>query len=261
MTASSPSVGDGGMSSATFDVMARLEERHWWFRAKRQLVVDALGRTRATGPAADIGCGTGAMVVDLARGGFGPARGIDADEYAIGCAESRFGVERDCRFEVGRAGVVHLPDDSLGVVCALDVIEHIDDDLSALTEFRRVLRSGGTLVVTVPAYRFLWSKHDDRLGHRRRYRRSELVATLRRAGFDVSRATYFHAWLLPIAVLVRKTPLRRFFDDGAEEASYVHPVVNAVLGSICRVERSVVSRVDLPAGMSLLAVATVPNDH
>ncbi|HJR26851.1 MAG TPA: hypothetical protein VJ804_15340, partial [Acidimicrobiales bacterium] len=109
--------------------------------------------------------------------------------------------------------------------------------------------------VAVPAYAWAWSDHDVRLGHRRRYSRRALVEAARAAGLDVLRVTYFHSWLVPFALLLRRTPLRRLLRGSAEEASYVGPGVNRFLARVTRFERFVLRRVDLPLGLSVLLVA------
>jgi hypothetical protein len=94
-----------------------------------------------------------------------------------------------------------------------------------------------------------------RLGHRRRYTRATLVRAAQDAGLDVLRVTYFHAWLTPIAVAVRRTPARRLVRGSAEEASFVHPAVNGLLSLVTSLERGLLRRIDLPFGLSILLVA------
>ena len=142
------------------------------------------------------------------------------------------------------------------MVVSLEVIEHVDSDLAALHEYRRVLRPGGTLLVTVPAYESLWSSHDDWAGHRRRYGAGQLARTVARAGFEVERTSYYFSFLVPPAYAVRRTPLRRLVGDADEETSG-SPLVSRLMTAAARAERAVMRRAGrLPFGLSVLALAT-----
>jgi SAM-dependent methyltransferase len=250
---------DGGDPSAptmavdAFDAMARVERDHWWFRAKRRLVVDTLERHGVDrGPVVDVGAGTGGLLRELSASRS--VVGLELDAHAIALARS--GLPGAA---LARSVAERLPVRSGGAsaVTALDVIEHLDDDVSALRELARVA-GDGLVIVAVPAYRWAWSDHDVRLGHRRRYSRASLCEAAEGAGLEVVRATYFHSWLVPIAFLVRRTPLGRLLGGAAEEASFVNPQVNAVLGGVASLERGALRAIDLPFGLSILGVFRRP---
>ena len=245
-----------GMRDETFAVMAKLEREHWWFRAKRELAVQELGRlgTRQ-GAAADVGCGTGATAAALRTLGFRTLVGIDPSAYAIGLARKADGYTP---FMVGRAEALPLKTGSSTCVVCMDVLEHMPDDVAALAELGRVVRPGSTLLVTVPAYGWAWSDHDVTLGHHRRYTARALRARVAAAGFLVRRCTYFHSWLVPLAFLVRKTPLRRLMRGSAEEASFVSPGVNRLLHLVSRAERGIIRLLPLPFGLSIMLIAERP---
>ena len=240
------------MDEDRFPVMARLERDHWWFGAKRRLVVEELAKLGVTrGAALDVGCGTGAMVSELRDAGLGPCVGTDLSEGALQLAATTHGDG----WGVARAEALPFPDDSFACLTSLDVIEHLDSDVEGLREYRRVLSPDGVLVVAVPAYQWAWSDHDVALGHRRRYTAPMLRASLEAAGFDVVRVSYFHSWLVPPAFVLRRTPLRALVRGSAEEASFVSPTMNRVLATVVAIERRVLNRVDVPFGLSVLAVA------
>jgi SAM-dependent methyltransferase len=236
------------MDTEAIVAMARVEREHWWFRAKRALVADEVRRRDATlGPLVDAGCGTGALVREQGR--LRPAIGVELDPVAL-----RLAAEGPHAIAQGTAGALPLSDGAASVVTALDVVEHLEDDVAGLRELGRVA-GGGLVIVAVPAYMWAWSDHDVRLGHWRRYTRRTLRHAAEAAGLDVLRVTHFHSWLVPMALLLRRTPLRRLVRGAAEEASFVNPAVNRVLGLVTAVERRVLRRVDLPLGLSILLVA------
>jgi SAM-dependent methyltransferase len=239
------------MASDAVDAMAQVERDHWWFRAKRDLVVDELRRRDVHGIVVDVGAGTGGLLEQLEAGGR-PAVGLEPDPHALELAG-----RIPSRPPVARAGAERVPvrDGAVGAVTALDVVEHLDDDVAGLRELARVAGPSGVVVVGVPAYRWAWSDHDVRLGHRRRYDRAMLRGAAEQAGLEVLRCSHYHSWLVPLALLLRRTPLRRLLRGSAEEASFVNPAVNRLLRAVSLVERLALRVTDLPAGLSILLVA------
>jgi ubiquinone/menaquinone biosynthesis C-methylase UbiE len=238
---------------AYFDVMAENAGEHWWYRARRELLRDLLdGKVRRGGVAIDVGCGTGEVMALLHDAGAGVVAGTDLSPHALGHAAGR--VEHGSLL-ASRAEQLPLADSCADVVVSLEVIEHLDSDLVALAEYRRVLRPGGTLLVTVPAYESLWSEHDEWAGHRRRYSAGQLTRAVGRAGFEVERTTYYFSFLVPPAFLVRRTPLRRLVNT-TDEAASSSPLVTKVMAGAAKAERALLRRFDhLPFGLSIAAVA------
>lgn len=233
-----------------------IEDRHWWFVGRREILLDQLSR-RLDGRAGlrllDFGCGTGTMALHLAR--FGEVHAVDRDEQAVAYCRER-GVPRVEQLEDDG---LPFDDASFDVVTTFDVLEHIDDDLAAMTELRRVLKPGGTLLCAVPAFPFLWGAQDEISHHFRRYVRPQLVARLEDAGFDVLRSSYFNSLLFPpiaaIRVLRRALPKGR--DEAVESDFGTGPAaLNGLLGRLFAAERSLLARGDLPAGVSLFALCT-----
>lgn len=244
----------GTMAKPTFDAMAAIEREHWWFTAKRRIVMDALARHTASGALVDVGCGTGQTVRAMADAGFKPSVGSDLSEYALSKATERL---PECAFLAADATRLPVPQGSLGCVTSLDVIEHLDEPVAALREYGRAA-AGGVVVCTVPAYMWAWSEHDVNLGHRRRYTRSTLRAAVEAAGLEILECRYFHHWLVPAALLLRKTPLRLLLRGQAEASSFVNPQVNRGLTALSSLERRVGRRIDVPFGLSILVVARAP---
>jgi ubiquinone/menaquinone biosynthesis C-methylase UbiE len=243
------------MDSVLYEQFFRLEDRHWWFLGRRELVLQELRRfaPNPPGPLLDLGCGTGGMLVHLQR--LAPAVGLDtAPEAAETCRK------RGVPFVMGWGSTLPFRDGSFGMVTALDVIEHIPEEHGVLLEMRRVLRPGGVLLVTVPAYQFLWSRHDELNHHKRRYSRRELGAVLTRAGFTIEKLSYYNTLLFPAAV-ARKAVMRFRTQDGpASHLDDVPGPINAVLRRILLGEQPLLRRWDLPFGASLICVARRSDD-
>jgi SAM-dependent methyltransferase len=235
-----------------FDVMAENATEHWWYRARRELLREVLaGKVRRGGVAIDVGCGTGEVMALLHEAGAEVVAGTDLSPHALAHAAAR--VEHGS-LTAARAEQLPFADHCADVVVSLEVIEHLDSDLAALSEYHRLLRRGGTLIVTVPAYESLWSDHDDWAGHRRRYGAGQLERAVGRAGFDVERTTYYVSFLVPPAFLVRRTPLRRLIRSTDESASS-SPLVSRLMMAAARAERTALRRLDhLPFGLSIVAV-------
>jgi SAM-dependent methyltransferase len=137
----------------------------------------------------------------------------------------------------------------------MDVIEHQDDDVAAVREYRRVVEPGGTIIVVVPGYQWAWSVDDKVLGHHRRYTARELEALLRRGGLVVERSEHFHSWLVPISVLLGRIPRFVGGDTSPDQASRVHPLLNRFLLAVSRAERRLARLVHIPVGLSIMVVA------
>lgn len=182
-------------------------------------------------------------------GEFGEAVGIETNDALLAVA-------RAAGLDVRKGA---LPDDLpvtpgwADVVLLLDVLEHLDDDAGGLRAAHRVLREGGVLVVTVPAYAWLWSGHDVALAHRRRYVAAGLRALVESAGYRVERLSYFNTLLFPAIAAVRL--YKRLRRDERHDLAHPGPRLNAFLEWLFALERHVVPRPGLPFGTSLLVVA------
>jgi SAM-dependent methyltransferase len=229
------------------------EDRHWWYRGRRR-VLDAVISGLQLGPQTrilDAGCGSGRNMIELAR--LGIVTGVELSGTSVALARQR-GVG-----EVIEGSVLEMPfaDDSFDVAVSLDVIEHLEDDLGALCELRRTVAPGGVLLVTVPAYQWLWSGHDEINHHHRRYTRRSLQRVAEQAGWSQLRTTYFNSLLLPAAIALRV--LDRINRVRTTETSldlWAPPTpLNWLLERPLRLEAALVARGGrIPAGLSLLAI-------
>ncbi len=238
------------MRPEAYRIERQVTAEHWWFHGRRVILerlLDGLGLP----PGArilDAGCGTGANTPVLSR--YGAVIGVDLAPAALAGERDHAPI---------RARFHHLPfsDRAFDLVAALDVLEHLDDDVAAAAELRRVLAPAGRAVIFVPALSLLWGLQDEISEHRRRYTARTLRRTLERAGFHLERLSYFNTALFP-AVLAGRLAMRTglWRPDVTSENELTSPTINRVLGRLFAAEAPIVSRLDLPVGVSLLALAT-----
>ncbi len=230
----------------------RVEDSHWWYRGRRRVldrVIDNM-RLPARARILDAGCGSGRNMVDLAR--QGTVTGVELSPASVEIARGR------AVGEVLEGSILDmpLPAESFDLAVSLDVIEHLDDDAGALRELRRVVVPGGRLLVTVPAYQWLWSGHDEINHHHRRYTRRSLLTVAQRAGWECVRTTYFNSLLLPVAILLRALdPLSSKTTESSLDLWVPPPPANWALERPLAMEAAVIGHGGrIPAGLSLLAV-------
>ena len=245
------------------------EDRHWWFASRTRALLnlmDALPRPDGHLHLLDIGCGAGNMIHHLSR--YGRVRGVEVDARPVAVARQR-GYEVDLG-DAGRG--LAYPDATFDIVTALDVIEHNQDDLSILREAHRVLKPGGYLVVTTPAFMWLWSYNDVLNAHVRRYDIPTLRARLEQARFEVRRISYNNFFVFPMAaalILARRAgaraPQLRSHHLSAEayqvEMEPAPPLVNAVLSALGWLEAQLLRRINLPIGTGIIAIARKMGQH
>lgn len=245
------------MEQQAYREQFELEDTHWWF-AGRRAVIWALLRRAGTPTGVrmlDAGCGTGHNLIEYGR--LGTATGVDFSPDAIEFCRRR-GLDGATQ---GRLEALAFDDASFDLILATDVLEHLDDDLAAMRELRRVAAPGAHLLVTVPAYRWLWSQHDTAHHHVRRYALRELRRRLAQTGWRPLHSSYFNSVLLPPIAAVRL--LARRHPDSAErpDLKLTPPLLNAALELPMRIEAAVIERGGrLPAGVSIGVVA-VPDDR
>ncbi len=239
------------------------EQDYWWHVGKRAIVYSLLDRylprnkSRHERRALDLGCGTGLNLDHLSD--YAQPVGTDFSEEALHFCLQR-GHKLLCKAD---AAELPFPDKQFDIITALDVIEHLDDDLDALTQLRRVLRPGGLLIISVPAYPALWTYWDDILGHRRRYTTDAMREVVSRSGLRVRKVSYSNAVILPPVVLVRilkslrqkAAQARSESKDPETDFMPVPGFVNRLLIAYYRLEALLLRRYRLPFGLSVVCVA------
>jgi SAM-dependent methyltransferase len=241
----------------TYPILYEFEQTHWWYIGRRRIIAgfvkDICSRVADHRPRIlDVGCGTGANLILLSQ--FGDAEGVDVSQDAL-----RFCRERGL-VNVRQGSGEQLPyaDGDFDLVTALDVVEHMDDDVGGLREMRRVLRPNGRVLIIVPTFMFLWGLQDEVSHHRRRYRLPELRRVLEEAGFEVERSTYLNTtFFLPI-LLIRKLMRLTGIRTQTEHSVNINlSIFNRSLGWLFGAESTYLRYVNLPFGVSGLCVARV----
>src|SRR5690349_13179639 len=193
--------GEGLMERAVFDRMAEQDQVHWWYIARRQILAALIEREIAPREGArllEIGCGTGHNLEMLGR--FGRVDAVELDPSARALASRRLG---HAVLDAALPELPGVPDRSYDLIALLDVLEHVDEDDAALRSIAGKLAPGGRILVTVPAYQWLWSAHDETHHHKRRYSKRGLRQVAEATGLKVEHIGYFNSLLFPLAVAVR----------------------------------------------------------
>jgi SAM-dependent methyltransferase len=238
---------------AEYEAMHAQELRHWWFRGRRRVLIDAL-RTVVTPRSSslqilDYGCGTGGNSSAYAQ--LGSVVGVEPDPAAIRLASQR-GKARYCR---GAGTELPFKDAVFDVVMASDVLEHIHNDVAAAAEIARVLRPRGIAIITVPAHPWLFSEHDAAIHHFRRYSKASFRNVLDSSGIKIRRLSYWNAALFPVICVHRLLTMSQTLRNPRSDTKSSPWIINEALTGLLLAEAAVLRHAPLPWGISLVAVA------
>jgi SAM-dependent methyltransferase len=233
--------------------MSAQEADHWWFVARRAIIESLIRSHVPLGDGARVleaGCGTGGNLAMLAAHGELDAFEFDAEARVLAQGHG-----------IGTIAAGALPggigfgETRYNLIALLDVLEHVDEDAASLSALGARLKAGGRLLVTVPAAPWLWSEHDERHHHKRRYTKAGLCTVAQGAGLKVEAAGYFNSLLFPLAVAQRVAHqlLRRQMRLDVRPSR----LVNGMLQSVFATERHLLDKVPFPAGLSLYGVMSV----
>jgi SAM-dependent methyltransferase len=238
-----------------------LERHHWWFKARleilEKLLVNRIKKNN-TKPfkILNTGAATGATSEMLQRYGE-----VTSLEYDKDCCDF---LVNSLNIRAINASITEMPfpDETFDLVCAFDVIEHVEYDQAALREVKRVLKPNGTLYVTVPAFKFLWSQHDVVNHHFRRYTMKSMAQLISEAGFHSNFKTYFNFFLFPpilaIRALSKLLPQYHKKDTAGSDFDFFqgNQLINRAFYRIFKIEKLLLARLRFPFGVSLLFIAT-----
>lgn len=242
------------MEQHTYGIMNDVEDKHWWFVGRRAILESFLQQTTdqlrtATNELRilDVGCGTGANLEMLKQ--YGEAEGVDVSDDAL-----EFCRKKGLKVHKGLAEELPFEDESFDLVTALDVVEHLDDDVAGLKEMHRILKKDGKTLIFVPAFMWLWGVQDDISNHRIRYTRKEIVERLEKAGFEIERATYanitFFAPILAGRVIMKLTGIKPESENNVNVSA-----LNGFFGKIFSSEKYWLKKANFPFGVSIVIVA------
>jgi SAM-dependent methyltransferase len=238
------------MERAVFDRMAEQDQLHWWYVARRRILSDLIRRKvplPADARVLEIGAGTGHNFEMLES--FGRLDAVEIDDEARALSEQRLGRP------LSAAPLPELPgieDGAYHLIALLDVLEHVDEDRASLASIATKLAPGGRIVLSVPAYQWMWSAHDEVHHHKRRYSKAGLRRVISEAGLKADLLTHFNSLLFPVAAAARiagKAMRKQDSDDKMPSAP-----INKLLTGIFGLERHLVGRIPLPAGVSMVAI-------
>jgi len=252
------------MQQHTYAIMDEVEGSHWWFVGRRSILESFLKSIESRLQAAsreepakagtqnavrilDIGCGTGANLEMLSQ--FGEAEGVDVSDDAL-----EFCRLKGLNAQKGLAERLPFDDGTFDLTTALDVVEHLDDDVAGLREMHRVTKKGGFSLIFVPAYMFLWGVQDDVSNHRIRYTKKQIVDRLKTAGYTIERATYAN-WTFFAPILAGRTLMRITSIKPESENNVNISALNGVFGKLFGAERFWLKNLNFPFGVSIVIVA------
>ena len=240
------------MNHDEYGKMRDLEDHYWWFVARRRLALALLKKHAPDQPKTlDVGCGTGALLHHLQN--QGEAHGLDYFPVALEFSQKR-GLKNLLH---GNAEAIPLQTETYDAVISLDTLEHVPNDEAAAQEIFRVLKPGGVFVMNVPAFQWLWGPHDVALMHQRRYTRQQVESLLQDQGFQIEKNTYSVFFLFPVVILRRLVEKRQKGPAQAKLPQVSEPVNNLLL-KLMKLEASLLKRLSLPWGSSIITVARKP---
>lgn len=233
-----------------------IEKHHWWWEGRRQILRQEIKKVKNL-RILDIGCGTGETLTFLDS--YLPIpklSGVDSSQVAVNYAKKRG------HSDIRKVDALNLPyqDNTFDYILLLDVIEHIKDDASLLSEAKRVLKKGGKILITSPALQFIWSDHDRDQGHFRRYTRTMIKKLANNEKLKIMRISYFNFFLSPAIIVIRLLsnlkPLKKLgaYDSDLNFNIAKKSFVNEILKFIFTTEIKIMKYVSYPIGISVFAL-------
>lgn len=244
------------MQDIEYKKMYELEDSYWWYVGRRAVIRSVIKHYCVIngGIIVDVGCGTGTNLGLL--GEFSKTViGLDTAPQAIAyCAARGF---RNTKL-IDNSSQLPFQDGSVELVTLLDVLEHVENESKTLSEVWRILNRGGTLLLTLPAYQFLWSEHDIALHHFRRYTASRIRELLEKNGFSIVKCSYVIVSQFPIILAYRIVKgILNIFIPATPKTSHVRLpfFLNNFFIFLLQIESKLIHRINFPFGTSIIVVA------
>jgi len=239
------------MKKITYDIEWNLERTHWWFSGRRRLLKFLLSylNIQKDSTVIDVGCGVGSNLPLLKSMGL-KVIGIDSESYSLSFAKNLSGTL------LINGDVLRLPvkSNSIGLVIATDLLEHLDDDSMGIKEIHRTLRREGKVILTVPAFKSLWGIQDVVGMHKRRYSKNEFLRKIEREGFIVLKSSYFNFFLFFPIFLGRR--LIRLLGVKIDSENKINsPLINFFLKTLFSIEPYILKHFSFPFGVSVFCIA------
>jgi ubiquinone/menaquinone biosynthesis C-methylase UbiE len=235
----------------------QLEERHWWFKSRRDILIKLITdlAIKKESSILEIGCSGGALMAELVKMGYTNLTGIDISQSAIDLSRERGMVN----VSVMDGANLEFKENSFDLLLASDVLEHIENEEAALREWRRVLKPGGIIVIFVPAFNHLWSQHDVVNHHFRRYSMKRLTHVVEHSHFIIKRRSYWNFFLFSPTLLVR-TIQNKFYraNSKSDNLQQTNKLVNFALTYLVKFENFLLRFASYPVGVSLFIIAEKP---
>lgn len=246
------------MEKSLYENIYQVEETHWWYEARRDIIFDWVKHMLLNNKMPrilDIGCGTGFNITYLHQLGYRQVDGLDISRDALMYCKSR----QLNSLTIASAENLPIQRSTYDVILALDIVEHIADDRQVMAEIFRILKTDGALIVFVPAYQFLWSFQDEISHHQRRYEANDLKHKVTQAGFEIKKLSYVNSFLFPVIWFGRNIlrTFPSFFKISSE--SQMNPTwMNKFLYYIFKAEMPLLRFMNFPFGVSIICVCTKP---
>ena len=232
-----------------------LEDGHWWFKARRDIVARLMANFPKNARVLELGCSGGVLIKNLKARGFLDITGLDISGKAIKKCKER-GIENAI---VGDAADTKIAGKKFDVIIASDLLEHMEDDSKALKEWHRLLDKNGSLIVFTPAFRFLWSGHDVSNQHYRRYAKKELLSLLKKTGFEVEKSGYWNFFLFFPTACIKLVQSKKTEETDAKKRDQLGKsgsISNTLFSGLLKMENaSLCAGIPFPFGVSVFAIA------
>lgn len=243
------------MDIEKYHEMEKLEKFHWWFIYRQNILKFVLKKYLSdldkNAKIVDIGCGTGANI-EILNKNYENVTGIDNNDFALEYCKAK-NLKNIIKGELPDS--IEIDDNSVDLILLFDVLEHIEDDEKSLSVLKNKLKDGGYILLTVPAFSFLWSKHDEGFHHKRRYSLKEIKKMLEMLDFKIIKSSYLYFLLFPIILMIRLLKKNFMSYSQADDFKLNNVFFNNFIVKFLFIEQCLLNYFDYPFGSSILILA------